>query len=158
MYSIPFPFHSHPNRSSSVRNNRSNNLTQLGFASSSTPSNKNNNINSNNKRNKTSLSMQPLRFSLRRNSPDDRGGHMGADVGISTLTGNSNMGNCSPSVMGDGHHTSFQHHHHHLHYSTTCEQSTQTPNSISRETRRNRKLKVLRFNFNKVATPTLNLR
>nr|CCF77366.1 serotonin receptor [Calliphora vicina] len=157
---------SHPNRSSSVRINRSNNLTQLGFASSSTPNNKNknNNINSNsnnnnNKRNKTSLSMQPLRFSLRRNSPDERGGgRVGADVGIATLTGNSNMGNCSPSVMADGHHTSFQHHHHHLHYSTTCEQSTQTPNSISRETRRNRKLKVLRFNFNKVATPTLNLR
>nr|CCI55470.1 serotonin receptor [Calliphora vicina] len=159
-------FRRHPNRSSSVRINRSNNLTQLGFASSSTPNNKNknNNINSNsnnnnNKRNKTSLSMQPLRFSLRRNSPDERGGgRVGADVGIATLTGNSNMGNCSPSVMADGHHTSFQHHHHHLHYSTTCEQSTQTPNSISRETRRNRKLKVLRFNFNKVATPTLNLR
>lgn len=107
--------------------------------------------------------MHPLRFSLRRNRLDDReSGGICSNTGpdIATLTGNSNtMGNCSPTSLGDGHHTSFKHHHHHhLHYSTTCEQSTQTPNSISRETRRNRKLKVLRFNFNKVATPTLNLR
>ena len=38
----------------------------------------------------------------------------------------------------------------------TCEQSTQTPDSIARETRKC-KLKALRFSFNNVTPPALNL-
>ncbi|XP_067639200.1 tyramine/octopamine receptor isoform X2 [Eurosta solidaginis] len=41
--------------------------------------------------------------------------------------------------------------------SNTCEQSTQTPESIMRETRRH-KLKSFKFSLNNVTTPTLNLR
>ena len=160
-----------------MRNSNSNNLPQLGFTNNSSSINNNSNNNSSksnsgNRRGsgKTSLSMNSLRFSLRRNGPDDRNGRKATngagDISISTLTGNSKMSNCSasPGSLSDSlHHHHMQqkqqmHHHHHLHYGSTCEQSTQTPNSISRETRRNRKLKVLRFNFNKVATPTLNLR
>uniref|UniRef100_W8BN48 5-hydroxytryptamine receptor 2C n=1 Tax=Ceratitis capitata TaxID=7213 RepID=W8BN48_CERCA len=41
--------------------------------------------------------------------------------------------------------------------SVTCEQSTQTPDSIMRETRRH-KLKAFKFSLNNVTTPALNLR
>ncbi|XP_054725845.1 tyramine/octopamine receptor [Anastrepha obliqua] len=43
------------------------------------------------------------------------------------------------------------------HGNATCEQSTQTPESIMRETRRH-KLKAFKFSLNSVPTPTLNLR
>uniref|UniRef100_A0A1I8NUB3 G-protein coupled receptors family 1 profile domain-containing protein n=1 Tax=Stomoxys calcitrans TaxID=35570 RepID=A0A1I8NUB3_STOCA len=134
---------SHPNRRSSVRiasgNNQSN---QLEFC------NKGNGKGGNT----LSTAMQPLRFSLRRNRRECVTDDGPEDMAIATI-GMSNIGN----------HHYHQHQHHHQQtsqhpFNGTCEQGTQTPTSISRETRRNRRLKVFRFNFNKVATPAINLR
>ncbi|XP_073819214.1 uncharacterized protein [Musca autumnalis] len=131
---------SHPNRRSSVRIASANNKSQLEFFGGGKGSGKGT----------LAATMQPLRFSLRRNRRDDVMDH-GEGMGIATI-GMANMGN--------HYHLPQQHHQqqHQHHFNGTCEQGTQTPTSISRETRRNRRLKVFRFNFNKVATPAINLR
>ncbi|XP_075145070.1 5-hydroxytryptamine receptor 2A [Haematobia irritans] len=133
---------SHPNRRSSVRITSGNNQTnQLDFCTKG-----------NGKGNTT---MQPLRFSLRRNRRECVADEGPEDIGIATI---------DMSNMSNHYHQHHHHQQHHQHaaqqhpYNGTCEQSTQTPTSISRETRRNRRLKVFRFNFNKVATPAINLR
>lgn len=64
---------------------------------------------------------------------------------ISSITGNTSNNNGSNSTL-----LSKQH-------GGTCEQSTQTPESLMRETRRH-KLKAFKFSLNNVTTPALNLR
>ncbi|XP_058974045.1 5-hydroxytryptamine receptor 2A [Musca domestica] len=132
---------SHPNRRSSVRIASANNKSQLEFFGSK----------GSGKGTSLATTMQPLRFSLRRNRRDDGMDH-GEGMGIATI-GMANMGNHYHQ-----HQQQQQQHQHQHHFNGTCEQGTQTPTSISRETRRNRRLKVFRFNFNKVATPAINLR
>ncbi|XP_061389463.1 5-hydroxytryptamine receptor 2A [Musca vetustissima] len=125
---------SHPNRRSSVRITSANNKSQLEFFGAK-----------GNGKGTLATTMQPLRFSLRRNRRDDVMDH-GEGMGIATI-----------GMPNHYHHHQHQQQHQH-HFNGTCEQGTQTPTSISRETRRNRRLKVFRFNFNKVATPAINLR
>ncbi|XP_037956068.1 5-hydroxytryptamine receptor 2A-like [Teleopsis dalmanni] len=68
---------------------------------------------------------------------------------IATVSGST--ANVSATGSGNGNHLLQQK------YQSTCEQGTQTPASISRETRRH-KLKSFKFPFNSVPTPALNLR
>ncbi|XP_058455280.1 uncharacterized protein LOC131432785 [Malaya genurostris] len=57
------------------------------------------------------------------------------------------------------HHHHNRRHHHHRHSPQpggTCDQSTQTPDSIERETRRRQKFRSFRLNLNSVPTPSIN--
>ncbi|XP_055903257.1 dopamine D2-like receptor [Eupeodes corollae] len=104
-------------------------------------------------RSHVTLEMRPSSgAAVRASSSQPQLGYTSANSSTSSRT-NSNLTSSVGGAMAIQQHQHQQHHH----QGPTCEQSTQTPDSISRETRRC-KLKSFKFSLNSVTTPALNLR
>ena len=97
------------------------------------------------------------RSKLRRNISAGATGVGGGNVAGSSSSNTGSAGISSAICPSSSCLSASTANHHHLQHSVTCEQSTQTPDSISRETKRH-KLKAFKFSFNSVTTPALNLR
>lgn len=143
-------FYSHPNRRASVRVSTS--QPQLGYSTNG------NSGGASNAGGSISGGLSSLRSSIRNRAVT----LSGIDNGSNHHNQQQQQQQIHPLLHHQHQHQ--HHHHHHQHQQqhqhlqqNTCEQGTQTPDSISRETRRH-KLKTFKFSFNNVTTPALNLR